>query len=147
MIQVIRFEIHDSKTAAMARDIRKKVFVEEQGVDPVLEYSGDEAAHHYLMLIGGKAIGTARWRETEKGIKLERFAVLPGFRNRGFGEVILKEILGDVKGIGKKIYLHSQAKAVPFYEREGFKKIGKMFVEAGIDHYYMEYIDPGHPES
>jgi predicted GNAT family N-acyltransferase len=146
MIQVIRFEPNDPEASAMARAIRHKVFVEEQGVDPELEYSGDEEAHHYLMLIGGNAIGTARWRKTEKGIKLERFAVLPAFRNRGFGEVILREVLNDVTGTGEKIYLHSQVLAVPFYGRNGFQKIGEMFVEAGIDHFYMEWVDPGHPE-
>ncbi|MEI7500917.1 MAG: GNAT family N-acetyltransferase [Bacteroidota bacterium] len=32
---------------------------------------------------------------------------------------------------------HSQIKAVSFYERNGFKKTGEMFKEAGIEHILM----------
>ena len=119
--------------------IRKTVFVEEQGVDAALEYDHEEEARHYLLFLGEKPIATARWRETEKGIKLERFAVLPQFRNRGIGDVILKEVLKDVSLSGKMIYLHSQIRAVTFYQRNGFYKVGEQFTEAGIEHVFMKY--------
>ena len=138
MIEVKRFNVLDKDLAEHAFSIRRKVFVEEQGVDPDLEYDKEDQAHHYLLLLAGKPIATARWRETDQGIKLERFAVLPEFRNRGFGEIILEEVLKDVIPAGKTIYLHSQSRAVPFYERNGFLKEGEMFVEAGIEHYYMK---------
>jgi predicted GNAT family N-acyltransferase len=141
MFEVKRFSSGDKALAELAFAIRKKVFVEEQGVDPGLEYDNEEQAHHYLLLLGEKAIATARWRETEKGIKLERFAVLPEFRNRGIGEIILKEVLKDVVPLEKTIYLHSQVKAVTFYERNGFHKSGDQFTEAGIGHFLMKYPD------
>ena len=138
-IEVKRIESAGSTDAEKAFAIRRKVFVEEEGVDPKLEYdANEENSHHYLLLLAGKPIGTARWRETDKGIKLERFAILSEFRNRGFGEVILKEVLKDVVASGKKIYLHSQLRAVPFYERNGFVKQGDVFYEANMGHYYME---------
>jgi len=139
MIKVIRFTLKDKEYAEQAFAIRKKVFVSEQGVDPALEYDNEEQSHHYLLMINDKPIATARWRETEKGIKLERFAVLAEFRNRGIGELILKEVMVDVVPLGKTIYLHSQARAVPFYERNRFVKEGEIFIEAGIEHYYMKY--------
>ena len=141
MFQVKRFTFQDKEKAEQAFSIRKKVFVEEQGVDATLEYDHEEEAHHYLLFLGEKPIATARWRETEKGIKLERFAVLPHFRNRGIGEIILKEVLKDVSSSEKMIYLHAQVKAVPFYERNGFYKVGKQFTEAGIGHFLMMYPD------
>ena len=140
MIEVKRFNFSDSDLAKQAYAIRHRVFVEEEGVDPNLEYDHEEDAHHYLLLLGKKAIATARWRETEKGIKLERFAVLPEFRNRGLGGIILKEVINDVMPLGKTIYLHSQLRAVPFYERHGFVKEGPLFYEAGMGHYYMKKI-------
>jgi predicted GNAT family N-acyltransferase len=136
---VLRFSFDDAGLAAKAREIRHAVFVEEQHVDPALEYEHDEEAHHYLLMLGEKPVATARWRKTDKGIKLERFAVLPHFRNRGFGEMILTEVLNDVKKEKALIYLHSQLRAVPFYERAGFEKMGEMFTEAGIEHYTMYY--------
>jgi len=139
MIKVVRFSFNDQEYAEQAFNIRRKVFVDEQGVDPALEYEKEEEAHHYLLMIGEKPVAAARWRETDKGIKLERFAVLAEFRNRGFGEIILKEVLKDVKPLKRIIYLHSQLRAVPFYERNGFVKKGEVFYEADMGHYYMEY--------
>jgi predicted GNAT family N-acyltransferase len=138
MTEVKRFNFSDSDLAKQAFEIRRRVFVEEEGVDPNLEYDHEEEAHHYLLLLGGKALATARWRETEKGIKLERFAVLPEFRNRGLGGIILKEVINDVSPLGKTIYLHSQLRAVPFYERHGFVKEGDVFYEAGMGHHFMK---------
>ena len=139
MIKVIRFNFEDHEYAEQAFAIRHKVFVEEQGVDPALEYDKEGTAHHYLLMISDRPVATARWRETEKGIKLERFAVLSEFRNRGFGEIILKEVLKDVVGLERTIYLHSQLRAVPFYERNGFVKKGPVFYEAKMGHSYMEF--------
>jgi predicted GNAT family N-acyltransferase len=141
MFRVKRFSFQDKEMAEKAFAIRIKVFVEEQGVDATLENDNEKEASHYLLFLGEKPIATARWRETEKGIKLERFAVLLQFRNRGVGEIILKEVLKDVTSMGKEVYLHSQLKAVSFYQRNGFAKVGEQFTEAGIEHFLMKYIE------
>ena len=83
-------------------------------------------------------IATTRWRNTKKGIKLERFAMLQEYRNKGIGSELLQRIMKDVSSLGKKIYLHAQIKEVSYYERVGFVKKGDVFVEAGIEHYLME---------
>ena len=137
MIRIERFSFQDTALAESARAIRSKVFIEELGVDKDLEYEHEEESVHFLLLLVEKPVATARCRETEKGIKLERFAVLPPFRNRGFGEAILKEVLKDVIPHGKMIYLHAQVKAVRFYERNGLIKFGEQFTEAGTDHFFM----------
>ncbi|HSG67964.1 MAG TPA: GNAT family N-acetyltransferase [Bacteroidales bacterium] len=140
MIEVISFDIDDRPDLAdLANGIRQKVFVEEQMVDPILEYDDFESiARHYLLIRDGEAVATARWRETENGIKLERFATLASHRNQGLGAIILKRVLEDAVQKGKKVYLHSQLKAIPFYQRHGFKKVGHQFSEADIEHFKME---------
>ena len=121
--------------------IRKKVFVIEQKVRPEEEFDEFEnTSNHYLGYYGTIKAGTARWRNTDEGIKLERFAVLQKYRDKGIGSAILKRVLDDIKGEGKKIYLHAQLPAVKFYERAGFVKEGDMFSECNIDHYKMIYI-------
>jgi predicted GNAT family N-acyltransferase len=140
MFTTKRFTFDNKELADQAFSIRKMVFVEEQGVDPALEYDHEEESHHYLLFLADKPLATARWRETGNGIKLERFAVLPQFRNRGIGDIILKEILKDVISQEKPVYLHAQLKAVPFYERNGFIKEGPVFTEAGIEHFLMKYF-------
>jgi predicted GNAT family N-acyltransferase len=138
MIEIKRFGFQEKELFALSSSIRTIVFVEEQKVNPLLEYDHEEESHFYLLYVDGKPVATARWRETEKGIKLERFAMLKDFRNQGLGSELLKEVLDDVQKLNKKIYLHSQLKAVSYYERAGFKKAGEMFTEAGIEHYMME---------
>lgn len=139
MITVKRFGPDDAVLMERAHSIRTKVFVLEQRVDPMLEFQYDEVSRHYLLCAGRKAIGAARWREINGEIKLERFAILPKFRNRGYGKIILLEVLIDTLPLMKPIILHSQLKAVRFYERNGFVKEGEKFLEAGIEHYSMRY--------
>jgi predicted GNAT family N-acyltransferase len=140
MFTIIPFRKEQQEFYDLSLEIRKRVFVEEQGVDQELEIDAHEGhATFYLIYQDQQAIGTARWRVTEHGIKLERFAILPQYRNLGVGAVLLKRVLEDVKKSGKTIYLHSQERAVPFYQREGFVCKGDAFTEAGIVHYKMIY--------
>ena len=118
--------------------IRQKVFVEEQQVDEREEYDDfEQTSIHYLVFVDDKPVGTARWRITPDGIKLERFAVLKEFRNAGAGSAILKKVLADVIPLHKKIYMNAQEKAMEFYRREDFVPEGDMFLECNIRHYKM----------
>jgi predicted GNAT family N-acyltransferase len=139
--KIRRFGFSEEKLFQLALQIREDVFVKEQGVDKKLEFdpAQDQEAHHYLYYLQQEAVATARWRETPKGIKLERFAVLPAFRNQGIGKIVLDEVLQDILPLAKKIYLHAQEDAVNFYLRNGFVICGDKFFEAGIGHYKMEY--------
>lgn len=138
--QIIRFRNYEQpEYAEKALAIRHEVFVTGQHVDPSLEYEHEDEAHHYLLLLDDKPVSTARWRKTENGIKLERFATLADHRNQGYGAELLKEVLQDVIPSGKIIYLNAQLSAVRFYERYGFVKEGEIFSEADIDHYLMIY--------
>ncbi|MCF8366022.1 MAG: GNAT family N-acetyltransferase [Bacteroidales bacterium] len=137
MIQIIPFSHSDKELYKKALEIRQKVFIEEQQVERTLEIENEEDSHFYLLQHNGLAIGTARWRKTHKGIKLERFAVLPEFRNKNMGTILLKKVLEDLSEKKEKIYLHAQLKAVNYYKRQGFEEEGEMFVEANIKHFLM----------
>ena len=138
-------KINDPSELQTVFDIRQKVFVEEQNVPQEEEYDEfEETSVHYLATYNSKPAGVARWRETDKGIKLERFAVLPEFRNKEVGGYILKQVLADVLPLhpGKTIYLHAQVPAMNFYARYGFKKVGEMFSECDIEHFKMVLCPP-----
>lgn len=135
-----KFKKSDKDLFEKAFAIRTEVFVNGLNIDPLLEADEfDETAQHYLLLEDGIPAGTARWRETENGIKLERFAVPASSRNKGIGSILLKEVLSDVLPLNKKIYLHSQHTAVNLYLKNGFAIEGEPFDEAGIKHFYMVY--------
>lgn len=126
-----------------AFEIRREVFVREQQVSPEDEYDTfEDEAVHFLAMLEGKAAGTARWRFTQKGIKLERFAVLKSARGKGVGQALVPAVLRDIQehpdAKGKLIYMHAQLSAIPLYEKFGFLKVGDIFTECDIQHYQME---------
>jgi len=134
--------ITDLRDLDAAFTIREQVFVGEQGVPLDLEYDEydrRDARHYLARLADGTPAGAARWRETTSGIKLERFAVLPQFRNNQVGAALLQAVLRDVlqEFPAAPVYLNAQVGAVRFYERHGFHKVGELFVEADIQHYKM----------
>lgn len=122
----------------IAFEIRKQVFVIEQNVDEEEEYDEfEQSSVHFLVKADGIAAGTARWRFTEKGIKLERFAILEAYRSRGLGSAIVQAVLADLPSDKKLVYLHAQLPAIPLYSKYGFKITGPQFTEAGIEHLKM----------
>jgi predicted GNAT family N-acyltransferase len=117
--------------------IRREVFVGEQNCPPELEWEFEHESIHFLAISNNVPAGAARWRKTDKGYKLERFAVLKDFRGYGVGQALVKAILNDLPADAHYIYLHAQIQAVGLYEKFGFEKIGSEFEEAGIRHYKM----------
>ena len=122
--------------------IRRTVFVEEQRVDAREEYDEfEESSTHFLARADGTPCGTARWRRTSNGVKLERFAVLADFRGLGVGKALVRAVLDNVFSQQpepiERIYLHAQITAMPLYAGFGFVPVGARFEEAGIQHYKM----------
>ena len=119
--------------------VRREVFVKEQNISEKIEFDDTNFnATYFIANYKNKSIGTARYRYTDQGVKLERFAVLKSFRNLGVGKKLVDYITNIVKD-EKFIYLHAQESVVEFYSKLGFKKIGSPFFEAEIPHQKMKY--------
>ena len=140
MLTVIQISSPADLDTAFA--IRRTVFVDEQRVDEREEYDEYESrSRHFLAWSDGVPCGTARWRKTSYGIKMERFAVLQAYRGQGVGKALVRAVLDNVfqqqpEPI-ESIYLHAQLSAMPLYTRFGFVTVGSQFEEAGIQHYKM----------
>lgn len=122
--------------------IRYIVFVEEQNVPAEEEKDEYEnICRHYLATLGGEAVGTARWRATEKGIKLERVAILQSARKKSIGATMVSQVLTDIKLANPNtlIYCHAQVSALSFWISQGFIAEGDIFYEANIPHYLMKH--------
>ena len=117
--------------------IRREVFVVEQHCPPELEWEHEEESHHFLATIDGEPAGACRWRKTDNGYKLERFAVLKQHRGQGIAHTMVTTALNDLPADADYIYLNAQVDAMPLYEKSGFEKTGPQFEEAGIQHYRM----------
>ena len=136
------FRIADLRDLDAAFTIRETVFQQEQGVPASKEHDvhdRTDARHYLARAADGTPAGAARWRETATGVKLERFAVLPGFRNQEIGAALLHAVLADVRAEcpDAEVYLNAQLRAVPFYQRHGFRTEGEQFEEANIQHFKM----------
>jgi len=134
-IQVIK--VSDDENLQKVFTVRRIVFVGEQNCPPELEWEFEEESNHFLATVDGEPAGASRWRKTDKGYKLERFAVLKKFRGLGIGQELVKAVLADLPADAEYVYLHAQVQAVPLYEKFGFEKTGEQFEEAGIQHYKM----------
>ena len=117
-------------------EIRRRVFIDEQGVDASEEFdTADAGAVHWLAFTpDNTAVGCARLIDDRIG----RMAVLKPFRNRGIGSALMRHIINYAAGIGlPRLRLHAQIQALPFYEGMRFVASGDEFMEAGIPHRSM----------
>ena len=140
MIEIKKFKFDNKNLREKAFKIRHTVFVIEQNCPEEIEYENEEICTHFLLTYKKDPIATARYRKTNNGYKLERFAVLKEERGKGFGHKILKAMLKDLSSYKEVIYMHAQVDVLPFYQKIGFKKEGDIFEEAGIMHYKMQLI-------
>jgi len=135
ILQVNKIRTQEELESAFA--IRRKVFVEEQGCPPELEWENEDVSTHFIALLDYQPCGACRWRKTDKGYKLERFAVLKEFRGKRVGQALLAAVLDDLPEDADYIYLHEQVDAVGLYAKFGFAVEGEQFEEAGIQHFKM----------
>ncbi|MGE7941638.1 GNAT family N-acetyltransferase [Lysinibacillus xylanilyticus] len=121
--------------------VRKKVFVEEQGVPLHLECDAEDAsATHFIMYEGNEPVGAARLRSIENdAAKIERVCILQDQRGKKLGALIMEEMEKHAISIHmKKLKLHAQSYAIPFYEKLGYSVTSPEFMDAGIPHRAME---------
>ncbi|MCU0441918.1 MAG: GNAT family N-acetyltransferase [Bacteroidia bacterium] len=138
---MIRIErIQSPEILAQAHQIRKLVFVMEQGCPESVEWEFEEESVHYAAFVNEVMVGTARWRMVNDAIKLERFAILKSFRGQKVGQTLLLKLLHETESYGLDRVLHAQIEAVPFYLKNGFVAVGPHFWEAGIEHVKMKYV-------
>ena len=131
--------IENDDDLQMCQSIRGEVFILEQNISKDVEMDDKLInATYILATIQDEPVGTARWRYTEYGIKLERFAVLKNYRGMGIGKGLVRFILELLKR-EKNIYLNAQESVIKFYEKLGFICYGELFIEAEIHHQKMVY--------
>lgn len=140
MSKIVKFNYSNQKLHKIAMDIRIKVFVDEQNVPLEMEEEYEKDCTHFIIYHQRKAVGTARYRRTDHGIKFERFAFYKEYRGMGLGRDLMRFMMTDVYHYHQRIYLNAQVTAVEYYKKSGFIIVGEKFDEVGIEHYPMEYL-------
>ena len=130
----------DDELGDRARDVRRTVFIEEQGVSEAEEMDGNDAdATHVLLTADGDSVGTARVRFVDdRTAKIERVAVVQSHRGGGLGRRLMTLAERRARESGATTAkLHGQVAVVEFYETLGYEVVGEQFEDAGIPHRTM----------
>jgi predicted GNAT family N-acyltransferase len=130
----------DAAEVQAAMDLRVRVFVDEQGVDPGEELDQlDEESLQIVALDDTGVIATCRVRDVGGGEwKLERMAVERRVRRLGVGARLLEGAEREARERdAQEMVLHAQRRAERFYAAHGYVTEGDTFLEAEIEHVRM----------
>jgi predicted GNAT family N-acyltransferase len=135
-----------NKDRVSLKEIRKQVFIIEQGVDERLEWDNDDAkSEHFIAFVNDESVGCARLVGNKK---IGRMAVLKSFRGKGVGDEILDHIK---RHASQKRYtrleLSAQCHAYEFYRSNGFNAYSTPYEDANIPHIDMVHRVFSHDES
>jgi len=125
-----------------AKEIRTKVFIEEQGFKNEFD-DLDFRINHLVMYDGKKPIGTCRfYLDKNKNIWIfGRLAVIKEYRGKHRGAELLKSAEKYIlKESGKEIQLHSQCYAEKFYSRLGYEACSDIEYDEHCPHIWMKKI-------
>lgn len=124
--------------------VRGIVFIEEQQVDWEGEIDEfEKESTHFLGECQGQPVAAGRLRVFPDGwAKLERIAVRPAWRGKGYARRMVEALLAEAKAQGAgKLKLHAQVYLEDFYASFGFERQGGIFRECEIDHILMTRED------
>lgn len=141
MVKLIYKLVASDSELKGAFEVRRRVFVEEQGISEDLVFDDhDEEALHIVVKDGERVIGTARVLFLAANqAKLERMAISKPFRRKGIGRRIISFLNEELRNKQvEQVILHAQLTVVTFYKSCGFQQSGLSFWEAGIKHIKME---------
>lgn len=137
MVEIIKAETDEQMEQVL--EIRREVFVREQGVPEEIEMDElDSEAIHVLASENGVAAGCGRLLLKGGDARIGRVAVRKAMRRSGIGDGICRLLMAMAGDSGaQKVTVNAQLTAVDFYESLGFEKEGEAFMEAGIEHVRM----------
>ena len=132
-----------------ALSVRRAVFIDEQGVseaEEIDEYDGDpgetRGVVHVVAYYRSVAAATGRLMISaplDEHPHIGRVAVLREYRGQGLGRAVMLALHNEAQRRGYAgIALGSQLHAIPFYERLGYIASGEVYVDAGIEHRWMD---------
>ncbi|MCD9540931.1 GNAT family N-acetyltransferase [Photobacterium carnosum] len=126
----------DESNKESIRLVREQVFIQEQHIDPEIEFDGlDTQAVHVLVVDGEQPLGTGRILANGH---IGRIAIMQAARGQGLGVKVVRALVEYAKQQGyPKVDLGAQTHAVDFYCKLGFTLYGDEFMEANIPHQAM----------
>jgi ribosomal protein S18 acetylase RimI-like enzyme len=117
-------------------ELQKKTFISMQSIAQHTEYKQKfPGAQFQIIVYNKKDAGRFYTWENEFEIRLIDIALLPSFRGKGIGTILLKKLIEKADRVQKKVSLHVEPDnpALKLYERMGF-----VYIKNNGRHFYME---------
>jgi len=129
-----------SDLGRLALELRRAVFIIEQGVPEAVERDEyDAAATHVVALLDGTLVGVARIVFLDEHVKIGRVAVAKSARGRGLATSMMHFAMDFARARGEtKFYLTAQTDKLALYEKLGFVAFGEEFEDGGMPHLAMK---------
>ena len=127
--------------AFKVKEIRRKVFMQEQGFAREFDEVDKQAAHFLAVDELGVAQATARvyFDEGREAFVIGRFAVSKEIRGKNIGRLMVDSVRDYVIERGASMLLvHAQVRALPFYQKVGFVPFGEVDEDEGVPHIWMQ---------
>ena len=122
-----------------AKDIREKVFVEEQDFKEEFD-AADGLSVHLVAFDCGKPVATCRFyrKADTASFVLGRIAVVKECRGRHIGARLIACAEDMLKNEADFILIHAQTRVRSFYEKQGYTAFGEEDFEEDCPHVWMK---------
>ncbi len=129
----------DDKLWKDATFVRNTIFGTEYHVADDIEVTDiEKKSAHFVLYNDRKPIGTGRLRVDGDYAFFERISVLPAYRNKGLGAMILTKMESVAKNRGyKQVKMHVPTTVEGFFQKYGYETVSDVFLEVNFPHVIM----------
>ena len=107
----------------------RRAFLEQQFKAMVRGYRSMFPSGDFLVIeLDGRSVGRMVLHRSADEIRVVDLALLPAYRNRGIGTLLMRQVCLEAAKAGKPVRLSvlKNNRAIHWYERLGFAKIGEL---------------------
>lgn len=126
---------------SLVMDIRKRVFVDEQGysLEGERDWHDDMAIYALTFDENGTPGATGRlYMDDDNVATIGRVCTIKSLRGQGLGDLVMRMLLYRVLEMNlPRVKLSSQLPVQGFYARYGLKPYGDVFLDEGVPHIMM----------
>lgn len=119
-------------------NIRHKVMWPNKSIDYV-RIPNDDKGKHFGLFVNDKMISVISLFIVNKEAQFRKFATLTRYQGKGFGTVLLKEIMNIIKhNKVNKVWCNARIDKSDYYAKFGMTLTDNKFIKDGIEYVIME---------